>query len=38
MTVPNSITIIGQGREYTRDDGTPRWEALSVGGLEDGKA
>lgn len=32
--------IIGRGREYARDDGTPTWEALEqvVGGLESGKA
>jgi cystathionine gamma-synthase len=32
--------IIGRGREYSRDDGTPTWEALEevVGGLESGKA
>ena len=38
--VPASNFIIGQGREYVRDDGTPTWEALEqiVGGLESGKA
>lgn len=32
--------IIGGGREYSRDDGTPTWEALEVivGGLESGKS
>ena len=31
---------IGSGRAYSRDDGTPTWEALEevVGGLESGKA
>src|SRR3954468_2340891 len=38
--VPASNFIIGAGREYSRDDGTPTWEALEavVGGLESGKA
>src|SRR4051812_49918740 len=38
--VPASNFIIGNGREYSRDDGTPTWEALEevVGGLESGKA
>jgi cystathionine gamma-synthase len=38
--VPASNFIIGSGREYARDDGTPTWEALEaiVGGLEGGKA
>lgn len=38
--VPASNFIIGTGREYSRDDGTPTWEALEevVGGLESGKA
>lgn len=38
--VPASNFIIGRGREYSRDDGTPTWEALEevVGGLESGKA
>ena len=38
--VPASNFIIGAGREYARDDGTPTWEALEeiVGGLESGKA
>jgi len=38
--IPASNFIIGKGREYSRDDGTPTWEALEevVGGLESGKA
>ncbi len=38
--VPASNFIIGNGYEYSRDDGTPTWEALEevVGGLESGKA
>jgi cystathionine gamma-synthase len=38
--IPASNFIIGTGREYARDDGTPTWEALEaiVGGLESGKA
>src|SRR5215218_2405479 len=38
--VPASNFIIGKGREYSRDDGTPTWEALEevVGGLESGNA
>ncbi len=38
--IPASNFIIGGGREYSRDDGTPTWEALEeiVGGLEAGKA
>lgn len=38
--IPASNFIIGSGREYSRDDGTPTWEALEVlvGGLEDGQA
>jgi len=38
--VPASNFIIGKGREYSRDDGTPTWEALEgvVGGLEAGKS
>lgn len=38
--VPASNFIIGGGREYSRDDGTPTWEALEelVGGLESGHA
>lgn len=38
--IPASNFIIGSGREYSRGDGTPTWEALEevVGGLESGKA
>jgi cystathionine gamma-synthase len=38
--VPASNFIIGSGRDYSRDEGTPTWEALEevVGGLESGKA
>ena len=38
--IPASNFIIGRGREYSRDDGTPTWEALEevIGGLESGKA
>lgn len=38
--VPASNFLIGSGREYARDDGTPTWEALEhlVGGLEAGQA
>ncbi len=38
--MPASNFIIGKGREYSRDDGTPTWEALEaiVGGLEAGVA
>ena len=38
--VPASNFIIGKGRDYSRDDGTPTWEALEdvVGGLEGGRA
>ena len=38
--VPASNFIIGSGRDYSRDDGTPTWEALEevVGGLESGRA
>jgi cystathionine gamma-synthase len=38
--VPASNFIIGSGRVYARDDGTPTWEALEelVGGLESGVA
>lgn len=38
--VPASNFIIGAGRDYSREDGTPTWEALEeiVGGLESGKA
>src|SRR5688500_20284489 len=38
--IPASNFIIGSGRDYSRDDGTPTWEALEevVGGLEGGRA
>lgn len=38
--VPASNYILGTARGYSRDDGTPTWEALEevVGGLEDGRA
>ena len=38
--VPASNFILGEDRSYSRDDGTPTWEALEegVGGLEAGKA
>ncbi|HYH78355.1 MAG TPA: PLP-dependent transferase [Longimicrobium sp.] len=38
--VPAANFIIGSGRDYSRDDGTPTWEALEaiVGGLEAGRA
>ena len=38
--VPASNFTIGSGRDYSRDDGTPTWEALEavVGGLESGRA
>ena len=38
--VPASNFVIGGGRGYARDDGTPTWEALEelVGGLESGQA
>jgi cystathionine gamma-synthase len=38
--VPASNFVIGRGRDYARDDGTPTWEALEelVGGLEAGRA
>ena len=38
--VPASNFIIGAGREYSRSDATPTWEALEelVGGLESGRA
>ncbi len=38
--IPASNFVFGAGREYSRDDGTPTWEALEelVGGLESGQA
>ena len=38
--VPASNFILGSGRDYARDDGTPTWEALEqlVGGLEAGRS
>ncbi len=38
--VPASNFLRGDGRAYSRDDGTPTWEALEeiVGGLEGGRA
>ena len=38
--VPASNFIMGSGRHYSRDGGTPTWEALEeiVGGLESGRA
>ena len=38
--VPASNFILGDRHEYSRDDGTPTWEALEeiVGGLEGGQA
>jgi cystathionine gamma-synthase len=38
--IPASNFIIGDGRAYPRNDGTPSWEALEevVGGLESGSA
>ena len=38
--VPASNFLLGGGRAYSRDDGTPTWEALEeiVGGLESGRA
>jgi cystathionine gamma-synthase len=38
--VPASNYILGNERAYSRDDGTPTWEALEevVGGLESGRA
>src|SRR4051812_43678412 len=37
---PASNFVLGDGRAYSRDDGTPGWEALEeiVGGLEGGSA
>jgi cystathionine gamma-synthase len=31
--IPASNFIIGGGREYSRDDGTPTWEALEEVGF-----
>ena len=38
--IPASNFIIGSGRAYSRDEGTPTWEALEevIGGLESGQA
>jgi cystathionine gamma-synthase len=38
--MPASNFVIGEGREYSRDDGTPTWEALEaiLGGLEGGNS
>jgi len=38
--IPASNFILGAGRAYSRDDGTPTWEAFEtiVGGLERGRA
>ncbi len=38
--VPASNFLLGAGRAYARDDGTPTWEALEelLGGLEGGEA
>ena len=38
--IPASNFLIGSGREYSRDDGTPTWEALEeiIGGLESGQS
>ncbi len=37
---PASNFVLGEGRSYSRDDGTPGWEALEeiVGGLEGGSS
>ena len=37
---PASNFVLGEGRAYTRDDGTPGWDALEeiVGGLEGGSS
>src|SRR5215213_5689490 len=37
---PASNFVLGDARAYTRDDGTPGWEALEeiVGGLEGGSS
>jgi cystathionine gamma-synthase len=38
--IPASNFVLGERRAYSRDDGTPGWEALEqiVGGLEGGSA
>src|ERR687891_66444 len=38
--IPASNFVLGERRAYSRDDGTPTWEALEeiVGGLEGGEA
>ena len=38
--IPASNFVLGERRAYSRDDGTPGWEALEeiVGGLEDGSS
>jgi cystathionine gamma-synthase len=38
--IPASNFVLGEGRAYSRDDGTPGWEALEeiVGGLEGGSS
>src|ERR1700752_3968662 len=38
--IPASNFLLGEGRSYSRDDGTPGWEALEeiVGGLEGGSS
>jgi cystathionine gamma-synthase len=38
--IPASNFLFGAGREYSRNEGTPSWEALEeiVGGLEDARA
>jgi cystathionine gamma-synthase len=39
-SAPGSVTVDGRGREYSRDDGTPGWDALEavLGELEGGQA
>ena len=38
--IPASNFVLGDGRAYARDDGTPTWEALEeiIGGMEGGEA